>query len=151
MEERRLKIIEMRLEGKTLQEIGVFFNLTRERIRQILLPVKIKEKKYCAFCGDILDKTRKFCQKCNDLYLLSGRDSVREKIRIRDNHTCQKCGKKWAKGERRFDVHHKDCIKEKTQQYDNYEIEKDNMVTFCHHCHLNLPEHKSAMSEARNR
>jgi len=70
------------------------------------------------------------------------RERVRELIRIRDNHTCQICGKVWKEGQRRFDVHHKDCIKEKTKQCDNYEIEKDNLITLCHKCHLNLPEHK---------
>ena len=81
-------------------------------------------------------------------YKFSGRDLTREKIRIRDNHTCQKCGKKWQKGKRRFDVHHKDFDKEKTQGYDNYEKEKDNMITLCHKCHLNLPEHRRAIIEA---
>ena len=37
---------------------------------------------------------------------LSGRDRTREKVRIRDNYTCQGCGKKWQKGQRRLDVHH---------------------------------------------
>jgi len=45
---------------------------------------------------------------------LEGREYNREKIRIRDKHTCQICGKNWEDGQRRFDVHHIDCIKEKT-------------------------------------
>lgn len=71
-----------------------------------------------------------------------GRDRIREKIRIRDKYTCQLCGKIWKKGKRRFDVHHKDCDKEKTKQCDNYEKEKNNLITLCHKCHLNLPEHR---------
>jgi hypothetical protein len=70
--------------------------------------------------------------------MLEGRDLIREKIRIRDNHTCQICNKIWIRGLRRFDVHHKDCIKDKSRQYDNYETEKDNLITLCHKCHLNL-------------
>lgn len=76
------------------------------------------------------------------------RERVRELIRIRDNWACQICGKKWVKGQRRFDIHHKDCKKEKTRQCDNYEKEKDNMITLCHKCHLNIPEHRKAMSNA---
>jgi len=33
--ERRKKILEMRLQGKTLEQIGQNFNITRERVRQI--------------------------------------------------------------------------------------------------------------------
>jgi len=69
---------------------------------------------------------------------LSGRDLIREQIRIRDNHTCQKCGKEWQEGMRRLDVHHKDCKKEKTRQYENYKKEQYNMTTLCHKCHINL-------------
>jgi 5-methylcytosine-specific restriction endonuclease McrA len=111
------------------------------------------------------NKTRKFCSRdCFGIYHskykidnhvrplhLSGRNYIRELIRIRDNHECQICGKKWVEGGRRFDVHHKDCLKEKTKQYDNYESEKDNMTTLCHKCHLNLPEHKLTMWISRNK
>ena len=68
-----------------------------------------------------------------------GRELTRNKIRDRDNNTCQECKRKWKKGTRRFDVHHKDFKKEKTKQYDHYEKEKNNLVTLCHRCHLNLP------------
>lgn len=68
----------------------------------------------------------------------TGRNLTREKIRIRDNNTCQLCYKVWAPGQRRFDVHHKDCKKEKTRQYDIYEKEKDNLITLCHKCHFGI-------------
>jgi len=71
---------------------------------------------------------------------LSGRDYIREKIRIRDKHTCQICKKKWRKG-RRFDIHHKDCDKKKTRGYDSLKNE-DNLITLCHKCHMNLEDHK---------
>lgn len=77
----------------------------------------------------------------------AGRDFIREKIRQRDNHTCQHCKKVWEPGKRRFDVHHLDEVKDKTRQYDNYEEEKDNLITLCHKCHLNIPGHKKKMSE----
>jgi len=79
---------------------------------------------------------------------LEGREYNREKIRIRDKHTCQICGKNWEDGQRRFDVHHIDCIKEKTRQYDTLK-EWDNLITLCHKCHLNLPEHKKTMKNAK--
>jgi RNA polymerase sigma factor (sigma-70 family) len=41
---RRKEILEMHLEGKTLQEIGEKFGISRERVRQIL--EKLKNLKY---------------------------------------------------------------------------------------------------------
>ena len=77
------------------------------------------------------------------------RDRVRELVRIRDDHTCQICGKKWKFGMRRLDVHHKDFDKEKTRACENYQKEKNNMTTLCHKCHLNLPEHRESMRVAQ--
>uniref|UniRef100_A0A6H1ZLT7 HNH endonuclease n=1 Tax=viral metagenome TaxID=1070528 RepID=A0A6H1ZLT7_9ZZZZ len=77
--------------------------------------------------------------------ILEGRDFNREKIRIRDKHTCQICGIVWVENTRRFDIHYKDCNKEKTRQYDNLKKEAENMITLCHKCHLNLSEHREAM------
>ena len=75
------------------------------------------------------------------------RDRIRELVRIRDKHTCQICGKKWNPELRKLDVHHIDCKKEKTRQCDDWETEKQNMITLCHKCHLNLPEHKKAIQD----
>jgi len=83
------------------------------------------------------------------IVFLSGRDYTRELIRMRDKHTCQICGKKWKEGMRRFDVHHVDCDKEKSKKYENFEKEKYNMVTLCHKCHLNLPQHRKSISKER--
>lgn len=80
---------------------------------------------------------------------LEGIDFVREKIRIRDNHTCQKCGKKWEEGQRRFDVHHIDGDKNKTHKYDNLVIEALNMITLCHKCHFSLEITKNAIKIAK--
>src|SRR3989344_3286690 len=96
----------LRKQGKRLQEIGNIFNCTREMIRYVLLekPVKIY---LCFFCKIVLDgiKNIKFYENHK---LLEGRDRLRELVRIRDNHTCQKCGKKWIEGTRRLDIHHLD-------------------------------------------
>ena len=66
-----------------------------------------------------------------------GRDYRRELVRMRDDHTCQICKKKWKQGERAFDIHHKDMDKDKTRNMDSF---KDfvNLITLCHKCHLQL-------------
>jgi len=81
----------------------------------------------------------------------SSRDRNRELVRIRDKHTCQICGRIWKIGERRFDVHHKDCDDSKTRMVDNLKIEIDNMITLCHKCHLSLPEHKQKMRKPKTK
>jgi RNA polymerase sigma factor (sigma-70 family) len=40
---RQREILEMRLKGKTLEEIGNKFGITRERVRQILARLKNKK------------------------------------------------------------------------------------------------------------
>jgi hypothetical protein len=72
---------------------------------------------------------------------LSGRDLNREKVRQRDNHTCQDCKKKWSEGARRFDVHHLDglCGK-KSRKYDKCD-DLNRLITLCHRCHFKRPDH----------
>lgn len=72
-----------------------------------------------------------------------GRDRTRDMVRARDNHQCQDCGKGWNEGMRRFDVHHLNglCGK-KSMQYDRVS-EMDGLITLCHKCHFNRPEHKT--------
>jgi 5-methylcytosine-specific restriction endonuclease McrA len=73
------------------------------------------------------------------------RDRIREIIRIYHNHRCSICKKYWVIGERRFDIHHKDCDNHKTRQIDREE-DLDNLILICHNCHLNLENHKYIMS-----
>lgn len=91
---------------------------------------------------------------------LEGRDFIREKIRKRDNYTCQNCGRVWLEGERRFDVHHMDeefegldrTYKGVKRPKGQYKIDKENqdrMITYCHKCHLNLDSVKKKMYVAR--
>lgn len=69
---------------------------------------------------------------------LTGRDKTREMVRARDNFTCQKCRKKWKKGERRFDIHHlKGLCGKKSQKYDRVS-ETKNLITLCHKCHMGI-------------
>ena len=98
----------------------------------------------------------RYCDECSKkryiggLNTLTGRDFLRECVRIRDNHTCQECRKIWEKGKRRLDVHHLDPKKESSREY---ELSKcfDEMVTLCHKCHLNLHSVREKMSKPRKK
>ena len=76
---------------------------------------------------------------------LEGRDFKRELIRKFYGYTCQICRKKWKLGERRFDVHHKGMGSTMTKKYDK-KVNYNYITLLCHRCHLNLPEHRKAMS-----
>lgn len=82
--------------------------------------------------------------------ILGGRDLNREKARKRDNWTCQDCNKKWEVGKRRFDTHHIEglCGK-KSKGYDNL-IDVKLLITLCHKCHFNRPEHKTKKSATKS-
>ena len=131
----------------TYQYISNLLGVSRQRIQQIeKINVKEREEKREKKKEDIKNGLRPNTIGINRMKL-GGRDFIREAVRRRDNHTCQICGKKWVEGKRRFDIHHIDCDKEKTHKYDNWKKEKDNMITLCHKCHMNLPEHKNVMSK----
>jgi len=90
-----------------------------------------------------------------------GRENTRIKVRIRDDFTCKDCGKRRTplfvkkhnekcdglKGMiKLFDVHHINGLCGKlSQTYENKKGMK-NMITLCHKCHYNRPEH--AMSKS---
>ena len=72
---------------------------------------------------------------------IEGVDYTREKVRIRDNHTCQSCKKVWVKNTRRFDVHHLNGLCGKlSKKYDRVDS-IDGLITLCHRCHYNHPSH----------
>lgn len=112
------EIKKLRKLGKSYGEIGKIYNVSRQRIHQFLGGIE------------------------------GGRDIIREKIRARDNYTCQICNKKWESGERKLDVHHIDCDSNKTKMVDSNEP-WDNLITLCHKCHLNIPEHKEKIRLGR--
>jgi len=76
---------------------------------------------------------------------LEGLDSIREKVRVRDNHTCQDCGKKWIEGTRRFDVHHLNIKMESSRSYQYDRTHLHLLTTLCHKCHLTLPHNRVKM------
>lgn len=76
-----------------------------------------------------------------------GADRTRELARIRDDHTCQACKRKWNGIERRFDIHHLNGIcGKRSRSYDKVE-EMNGLITLCHKCHLNLAEVRQKMSD----
>ena len=79
---------------------------------------------------------------------LEGRDFLREKVRKRDNFTCQICDKVWDKESRRFDVHHldKELEGKEGKKYENNK-NLDRMITLCHKCHLNLKHIRNKMQK----
>ena len=139
----------------TYEKVGEMFNISRQRVHQIyksyVSPIVKKEKLKTILADKIFNNIGNL-PKGNTTQLTGiygdSRNRIRELIRIRDNHTCQYCGKKWEEGKRRFDVHHLDEDKNKTRQYDKIE-EADNMITLCHKCHMNIPGHRETMSEAQ--
>ena len=97
---------------------------------------------------------------------MEGRELVREKARKRDNWTCQDCGLikypwdikehnkniKGLKGRiKSLDIHHLNglCGK-KSKGYDKVS-EIDGLITLCHKCHFNRPEHTTKKNKGKNR
>lgn len=80
----------------------------------------------------------------------TGRDLVRERVRLRDGHTCQICRRVWKEGERRFDIHHIYECGLKSRKYDR-KTEMDGLITYCHRCHLTMPHNLEKMRVGRER
>lgn len=142
------------MEGYSLAQLSKKYNISRERVRQIRNYEKIKkereEKKnsqikkfqvrvssFCVNCEKSSTYGYDYCKDHEYLKKLQGREVTREKVRIRDNHTCQHCNRKWNDGERRFDVHHLDDDGTKTREYDKWE-NSTNLITLCHACHIGI-------------
>lgn len=166
-DERKEVILELKSKGWTNIAVGKHLGISRERVRQLLLPTKkLKINVFvCPKCSNeqkSFRKTAPLCLEClsekrqkrnkklqvlNDIFKglpewkQQGRERTREIVRYRDNHTCQSCGHKWGKGERSLDVHHLGglCGK-KSLGYDSVK-DLDTLITLCHKCHFNHPEH----------
>lgn len=158
---RKDTILSLRKEGITLREIGKVFEISPERVRQIEKDIRrprIMRPSYCFSCDVFMDDSAhshgeyKFCNICwKNLFirksgsLVDGMDRTREVVRIRDNHTCQKCKKKWIPGRRRFDIHHLNgkCGRY-SRSYDNIDS-IHALITYCHKCHMSLDEVRKKM------
>jgi len=121
-------------------DIAKKFKITRTRVYQILrnppkYPKYIPPPKKNIFDGLGFVSLIKIDPK------LGGRERTREFVRQRDNHTCQSCKKVWVEGMRRFDVHHLNGLCGKmSRSYDRMDTTY-NLITLCHKCHFNHPEH----------
>lgn len=104
-------------------------------------------KKNPNYHSEWYDKNIKpFTKKPTNKPITGGRDLNREKVRIRDKHTCQDCKRVWDGKERRFDVHHlNNLCGKKSRSYDKVS-EIHDLITLCHKCHFNRPEHTSKIS-----
>lgn len=77
----------------------------------------------------------------------TGRERTRHLVRKRDNFTCQTCGARRTPEEakrlrvRMFDIHHLNglCGK-RSRAYDKID-DMPGLITLCHKCHFNHPEH----------
>lgn len=106
------------------------------------------EPYYCEAHGFIMSK--KGIGTKATFYYSGGLDLVREHVRMRDNQTCQICKSIWKKGERKFDVHHKDeiMIGYKKKGIIHYNRNnQDKLVTLCHKCHCGL--HKQIREQSK--
>ena len=132
---KRLKyIIELRKQKISYQMIGDLLGISKQRVCQITHHDYNRSHKKSKLVG------------------LEGRDLLREKVRIRDNYTCQICGKNWRRGQRRFDVHHLDPNKEsKNGRVYSQNKDIDTMITLCHKCHLNLKSVKEKFRKGAKR
>ena len=104
-EEEIMKMIEMRKEGKTLQEIGDIYGVTRERIRQRIASVQPEVvlqglgpriKRFCAVCENPLPSRTKndtcsaHCKNVKNQKFIFTRDDALRIMKYRDE------GKTWA-------------------------------------------------------
>lgn len=128
--QRQKEFIKLREGGLTYSQIAKIFDITRQRVHQVV------NQKFSGREPDPFWFNKKKWQK-------EGRERVRMLVRKRDDFKCQDCGKRWKDGERSFDVHHLNglCGK-KSRGYDSIK-DMDILITLCHKCHFNRPEHKS--------
>jgi hypothetical protein len=109
--------------------------------------IKLKEDKFK------IEKIPKYQPELQERLLflskkgIGGRERTREIVRYRDEYTCQTCNEirtpEMAKeqGKRQLDVHHLNGLCGKmSRKYDKIES-LSQMITLCHKCHFNHPEH----------
>lgn len=142
------KWVALKKKGATVQEIGDMYGISRQAVSERL---KKGEPKNAS--GD----ERKGILALNGMGHLTGRNRSRMLVRIRDEFTCQDCGsmrlpeevanhnkkKKTLVGRiKLYDVHHThgQCGKN-SRGYDST-VDISKMITLCHKCHYNRPEHR---------
>ncbi len=117
------KFIQNKIDERlTYREIGKLLNISRQRVHQIIK----------GYYSPYYLKTRN----------IGGYS--RELARKRDKYACQDCGKKWKIGERRLDVHHLNGLCGTPSRGYTYDKVSniDGLITLCHKCHFNRPDHR---------
>ena len=144
--ERNKTIIELRNKGMTYTKLGLIYKISRQRIEQIYKQGKIVR----------LPKISAYQDEKSHIKNMNGRERNREIARARDNWTCQDCGFRKTYIEvqehnskitglehktKSLDIHHtKGLCGKKSKGYDKVD-NLDDLVTLCHKCHYNRPEH----------
>ena len=131
--------------GWSYSKIGKYFGVSKQAVHGSLGYIRkdrVYKYRYGALGYIQKDRVYKYGEK---IFASGGLGYLREAIRIRDKRTCQKCGKAWIMGMRRFDVHHLD---EKLENNRSCAASKapNKMITLCHKCHLSLPHIRKKMS-----
>ncbi len=95
-------------------------------------------------------------------FINGGRDRARMFVRLRDNFTCQDCGDRRTPIETRehnkeikglkgrlklYDVHHLNGLCGKKTRGSDGVNDISGLITLCHKCHYNRPEHKTKSKE----
>ena len=157
-------------QGIKLKFISKEFKITKQRITQIYAkanPKEYSEKTYLSAKKTHPEKLKNWTKRKlsylniklgNNQALFGvkdGRNYIRELVRIRDNHTCQKCFKVWENGKRRFDVHHTDpSLEGRSGERGIIKLDKqnlDNMITYCHKCHFQEHSVKQSIINGRKK
>lgn len=144
-------IIRLDKQGASFGEIAKMYGVSRQRIEQIL---KKGEPKIREYFENILGK--------EGYGHLEGRERARMLVRIRDDYTCQDCGLRRTAQEvsafnkkikglsgkwKNLDVHHTHGMCGKNSRGYDPTSDISKMITLCHKCHYNRPEHKVQSKE----
>lgn len=138
-------------DGVNVKDMCKYFKISHQRIYQILkidiekLKEKISITKHKESITEVKEpRTR------NLAYGMTGRDYIRELVRIRDKHTCQTCGLIWNAKWKRFDVHHLNGLCGKKSKSCDRKKDMDGLITLCHRCHFNHPQHTLKTRKNKN-
>ena len=136
-------MLRMRQRGMTFQEIANYYGVSRQAINN---RIRKGEPRNPSVRGRVYGRG----------HHRKGRGRARHLVRLRDDFTCQDCRArrtlrqvqrynskiKGLKGRiKLFDVHHQDGRCGKLSRGYDTTMDLDGLVTLCHRCHFNRPEH----------
>jgi hypothetical protein len=108
-------------------------------------------KEFCCFnCKTIFlsnEDDPLLCHYCSKMLRGRGRNYVRTLVRIRDKFTCQDCGDTRTPNQSKkthkklFDVHHLNGLCGKRSRIYDRVKDMGGLITLCHKCHYNRPDH----------